>query len=131
VRPAYAESVRESLSGGVVATGRSTDLLYTYAACRRMRKAYRLSHVFTWCAILGALILSLLTVFTGSSTVLTPAVVTVWQILLTALSVAVSLTNVNRKSLFLSADGKKSDQEKSSVPIQHTTTKTDKETSST
>ena len=131
VRPAYAESVRESLSGGVVATGRSTDLLYTYAACRRMRKAYRLSHVFTWCAILGALILSLLTVFTGSSTVLTPAVVTVWQILLTALSVAVSLTNVNRKSLFLSADGKKPDQEKSSAPIQHTTTKTDKDTSTT
>jgi hypothetical protein len=126
LRPAYVESVRDSRSSGVIATGRSLDLLYPYAACHRMRKVYRVSHALSWCAILAGMALSLVAVFTGSSAVLSPVFVTVWQMLLTAVFAVISLTTVTRKSLFLTPDGKKPPE-----PPQHITTKTDKDTSST
>ena len=131
VRPAYVESVKEARSGGVVATGSGTDLLYPYAACRRVRGVYRTAHAVGWLVILAAMGLSLLSVFFTPDMVLSAVTVTAWQMLLTLITAASSLIAVNRKSLFLSADGKKPDKEKSSAPIQHTTTKTDKETSST
>lgn len=130
LRPDYVEPILESRSGGVIATGRSMDLLYPYAACRRMRRVYRLSHIFAWVAILAAMALSLLTVLSGNGTILSPAAVTAWQILLTAVSVTLSLTTVTRKSLFLSAKAEKPAKGEPAEPTNNTTTKTDKDQAS-
>ena len=106
LRPAYAESVRRSCSAATVATGRSLDLLYPYAACRRMRRVYRLSHLVSWLTLLAAAGLALLSVYLDSDMILSSAAVTAWQILLTVLSVVICLTTVKKKALFLSPDPK-------------------------
>ena len=106
LRPAYAESVRRSCSAATVATGRSLDLLYPYAACRRMRRVYRLSHLVSWLTLLAAAGLALLSVYLDSDMILSSAAVTAWQILLTVLSVVICLTTVKKKTIFLSPDPK-------------------------
>ena len=103
LRPTYAEQIRKSCSSCVVATGRSMDLLHPYAACHRMKWVYRLSHLLSWLTIPVALGLSLATVFTHNPLLLSSAVVTVWQILLTGASVALTLLHITRQSLFLSS----------------------------
>ena len=101
LRPAFVEPVRKSCSSCVVATGRSLDLLHPYAACHRMKKVYRLSHLISWLAIPTAMVLSVAATLSGCSALLSSAAVTVWQILLAGASVALSLLTVTRKSLFL------------------------------
>ena len=122
LRPTYMESPRKSCSASVMATGRSLDLLYPYAACHRMRKAYRLSHLLAWLTLPVSVGLSFATVFMGHHMALSGAAVIALQILLTAVSVAISLTQVTGKRLFLTDHPPKPPK---------TTTKTDKETSST
>jgi hypothetical protein len=101
LRPDYVEPVRDARSGGVIATGRSLDLLYPYAACHRMRRVYRLFHLVSWLTIAAATALSLLTVLVGRADILSSAAVTVWQILLTVFTAIMSLTALSRESLFI------------------------------
>ena len=107
LRPTYVESVRKTCSSGVIATGRSLDLLYPYTACRRMKRVYRLSHLVGWLTILAATALSLGAVLTGHSALLSSSAVTAWQILLAVASAVISLSGITRKSLFLPYDLKK------------------------
>ena len=107
LRPGYAEATRKSCSAGVVATGRSADLLYPYAACCRMRRVYRLAHLISWLTLLLAMGVSLLTVYTGATMALSSAAVIAWQILLTAVTAVISLCGITRKSLFIPYDTKK------------------------
>ena len=101
IRPGYVESVRRSCSAGVVATGRSLDLLYPYAACHRMKRVYGVAHLLSWLTLPVAMLLSLVTVFVGDFVTLSSAVVATWQILLTGVSVVISLLTVTRRSLFI------------------------------
>jgi hypothetical protein len=101
LRPDYVEPVRDARSGGVIATGRSLDLLYPYAACHRMRRVHRMFHLVSWLTIAAATALSLLTVLVGRADILSSAAVTVWQILLTAFTAIMSLTALSRESLFI------------------------------
>ena len=101
LRPDYVEPVLDARSGGLIATGRSLDLLYPYAACHRMRRVYRLFHLVSWLAIAASTALSLLTVLAGRADILSAAAVTVWQILLTAFTAVMSLTALSRESLFM------------------------------
>ena len=103
LRPTYAEQIRKSCSACVVATGRSMDLLYPYAACHRMKWVYRLSLLLSWLTILAAMGLSLAAVLTHNPMLLSSAVVTAWQILFTGASVAITLLHITRQSLFLSS----------------------------
>lgn len=131
LRPEYVEAVRESRSGGVIATGRSLDLLYPYAACRRARTVYRVAHIISWLTVPAAVGLSLLSVFLGNTLLLSSAAVTAWQLLLATALTALSLLTVTRKSLFLKPDKKKATRDTDkTAPAPHTT-KTDKDTSST
>ena len=131
LRPEYVESVRESRSGGVIATGRSLDLLYPYAACRRARTVYRVAHIISWLTVPAAMGLSLLSVFFGNTVLLSSAAVTAWQLLLAAALTVLSLCTVTRKSLFLKPDRKKAPKDTDkTAPAPHTT-KTDKDTSTT
>ena len=111
LRPGYAETIRKTCSAGVVATGRSTDLLYPYAACCRMRRVYRLGHLISWLTLLLATGLSLLTVYTGAAMALSAAAVIAWQILLTAVTAGISLFCITRRSLFIPCDPKKTSGE--------------------
>ena len=101
LRPTYVETVRKTCSSGIIATGRSLDLLFPYAACRRMRRVYRLSHLVSWLTLLAATGLSLLSVYLDRDMILSSAAVTAWQILLTVLSVAICLMTVKKKTLFI------------------------------
>ena len=103
LRPTYAEQIRKSCSSCVVATGRSMDLLYPYAACHRMKWVYRLSLLLSWLTIPAAMGLSIAAVLTHNPMLLSSAVVTAWQILLTGASVAITLLHITRQSLFLSS----------------------------
>ena len=107
LRPTYVESVRKTCSSGVIATGRSLDLLYPYTACRRMKRVYRLAHLTGWLTILAATGLSLAAVLTGHSDLLSSSAVTAWQILLAIASTVISLSVITRKSLFLPYDPQK------------------------
>ena len=126
LRPAYIESPRKSCSAGVVATGRGLDLLYPYAACRRMRRAYRLSHLVGWLTLPVSVGLSLLTVFMGHHMALSGAAVIAIQILLAATSAVISLTQVTKKNLFLTSDTPRPSRPTAQTPPKNTT-KTDKE----
>ena len=106
LRPAYAEAPRKACSAAAVATGRSLDLLYPYAACRRMRRVYRLSHLISWLTLLAATGLSLSSVYLDGDMILSSAAVTAWQILLTVLSVTLCLLTVKKKTLFIPSDTK-------------------------
>ncbi len=107
LRPSYVESLRASRSGGVIATGRSLDLLYPYAACRRMKGVYSTFHAVSWICLLIGAGLTTLAVCLGYGGTLSAASVTAWQMLLSVSAVAVTLIRVNGKTLFLKADGKK------------------------
>jgi hypothetical protein len=126
LRPAYIESPRKSCSAGVVATGRGLDLLYPYAACRRMRRAYRLSLLVGWLTLPVSVGLSLLTVFMGHHMALSGAAVIAIQILLAATSAVISLTQVTKKNLFLTSDTPRPSKPAAQTPPKNTT-KTDKE----
>ena len=102
LRPTYAEQIRKSCSSCIVATGRGMDLLHPYAACHRMKWVYRLSHLLSWLTIPVAMGLSVAAVLTRNPLLMSSAVVTIWQILLTGVSVAVTLLHITRQSLFLS-----------------------------
>lgn len=136
LRPAFVEPVRKSCSSCVVATGRSLDLLHPYAACHRMKKVYRLSHLISWLAIPTAMVLSVVATLSGCSALLSSAAVTVWQILLAGASVALSLLTVTRKSLFLTRKspanrtaGKHTPAPKSAVSKAESKTDKDRKTS--
>ena len=110
----------------MVATGRGLDLLYPYAACRRMRRAYRLSHLVGWLTLPVSVGLSLLTVFMGHHMALSGAAVIAIQILLAATSAVISLTQVTKKNLFLTSDTPRPSKPTVQTPPKNTT-KTDKE----
>ena len=133
LRPDYVEPVLDARSGGLIATGRSLDLLYPYAACHRMRRVYRLFHLVSWLAIAASTALSLLTVLAGRADILSSAAVTVWQILLTAFTSVMSLTALSRESLFMpraprnAVHGKLKDTPGQASETNDTNTDTDKE----
>lgn len=104
LRPSYAEPFCRFRSGNTVATGRSLDLLYPYAACRRMRRVYRLAHWLAWLSLPFSVGIAVLAVLTGQDILLSSAVVSAWQLLWTGLLTLVSLSSVTRKALFLPSD---------------------------
>ncbi|MBQ4112938.1 MAG: hypothetical protein IJD38_09095 [Clostridia bacterium] len=104
IRPTSHESPRRSRSSGLLATGRSLDLLYPYAACFRMKKVYRLAHLLCWLAIPVSLVVTCVAVLTNGAHLLSSAYVTVWQLLAVALATGLSVGTVTSRSLFLSVD---------------------------
>ena len=104
LRPEAFEPVCEARSAGVISTGWGLDLLYTLTACHSMKLAYRRAHLLTWLtAGLGAVLSALLVWLTGS-TYLTSAVVTLWQLLLSAAMLLPVMLTVNAKGLRLPTD---------------------------
>ena len=103
VRPSSHESVRKSRSAGLVATSRATDLLHPFAACHRMRGAYRLSHLLGWLGMLAGFGMTALLIALGWEALLSSAYVVLGQLLSSLLLSVVCLWAVRPKALFLSA----------------------------
>jgi hypothetical protein len=106
VRPASHEAIRRTRSSGLVATARAADLLHPFAACRRMRRVMRLSHLLCWLGIALSLGITVLAVLTEQSYLLTSAYAVLWQLLAALLSAGLCLSMLTPRSLFLKATGK-------------------------
>jgi hypothetical protein len=103
VRPASHEAVRKTRSSGLVATARATDLIHPFAACRRMRRITRLSHLLCWLGIAVSLGITVLAVSLGQSHLLSSAYAVLWQVLSALLAAGLCLATLTPKSLFLTA----------------------------
>jgi hypothetical protein len=101
VRPASHEAVRKTRSSGLVATARATDLIHPFAACRRMRRITRLSHLLCWLGIAVSLGITVLAVSLGQSHLLSSAYAVLWQVLSALLAAGLCLATLTPKSLFL------------------------------
>jgi hypothetical protein len=100
--PDVVELKRGTRAGGLMATGRSADLLYPFTACRRIRLSYRLAHLMAWLNIPLSLGLTVLLCHLGLGGILTAATVVLWQMLLTGGVILMDLLTVNRDKLGLS-----------------------------
>ena len=103
VRPAAHEAIRRTRSSGLVATNRATDLLYPFAATRRMRRIYRLSHLLCWLGVAVSFAMAALSVSLGQGGLLSSASVLLCQLLSTLISVGLCLIAVRPSALFLTA----------------------------
>ena len=108
LRPTAHETPKSSRSSGLLATGRSLDLLYPFAACHRMKKVYRLAHLLCWLAIPVGLCVTLAAVLLDRTWLLSSAYVVLWQLLSAALATGLCLSVIRPKSLFLPGNGKPS-----------------------
>ena len=99
IRPAVYEPIYNTRSGGLIATGRSLDILRPLVACHNMKRAYRRGLVLTWALLALGSVLTVLTVCAGGEALLISAAVFAWQIF-SALAVAVAtVLSVSRKAL--------------------------------
>ncbi len=101
LRPAYIETVRKSRSSGVLATGRPLDLLYPYAACHRMRQAYRAGQAVAWLGMLIGLLLSVASILLDGGYIWMSAAVTIVQTVMALAMAVVSLVAVNRRTMLM------------------------------
>ena len=99
--PDVVELKRNTRAGGLVATGRCTDLLYPFKACRRIRLSYRLARLIAWLNIPVTLGLTVLLSYLNLGGLMTAATVVLWQMLLLGGVILVDLLCVNRDKLGL------------------------------
>ncbi len=111
IRPTGYESVRRIRSGGLIATGRSMDLVQPLTACHDMDRVYRRGHLISWLSIPVTLILSALTICLGSDLHVMAGVVTAWQFLNAALIYLVSRTAFRHKNTARDAEKDKKAKE--------------------
>ena len=102
VTPTAVEQKRNTRAGGLLATGRSLDLLYPFTACRRICSTYRLAQLIAWLNIPVTLGITVLLCALGLGGILTAAAVTLWQMLLVGGVILLDLLTVNRDRLGLS-----------------------------
>jgi len=81
LRPSVYEPIHKSRSSGLIATGRSLDILYPLNGCRAMLRAYRRSHLFSWLALLATIGIAIATVCFGESRLQISAGVALGQLL--------------------------------------------------
>lgn len=115
VRPKNHESMRRVRSGGLIATGRSMDLLQPLSACRDMKRAYGRAHLMGWLSLLAGTGLSALAIVLGGEAFLISGLISVWQILLSAGMFALSRTAKGNKTPARDTDKEKKPAEVSSV----------------
>jgi hypothetical protein len=99
IRPASFESIHSARSGGLIATGRSLNLLHPLQACRAMLRAYRREHLFGWTALILCTGCSVLSVCLGREGLLTSAAIVLWQLIQLGLSLWISLSAAGSKAL--------------------------------
>ncbi|MBO5671523.1 MAG: hypothetical protein J6S41_08245, partial [Clostridia bacterium] len=104
IRPSAYEPVYKTRSSGLIATGRSLDILRPLIACHKMKCAYRRGHAVAWALLTTGAALSILAVCVGGGTLLTSAAVVAWQILSTIVVAATTMSAVGKKAFSQSND---------------------------
>ena len=102
--PTDCEGLRGARSSGVIATGRSLDLIYPFAACRAMQKAYRHGLLLSWLTIPCGTALTALAVCLGQIGLLTALPIVLWQAAVTTLTVLWTVLTVSGKRIGLTGD---------------------------
>lgn len=99
LRPETFESVQKSRSSGLIATGRSLDLLHPLRACRAMLRAYRRDYLLRWLSLPVSIGLSALAICLGKEGLLVSATVALWQLIQLGMTLWVSLASAGSKTL--------------------------------
>ncbi len=107
VRPASFETRRRARTAAAVATGQGTDLAYTRAACRGMRRTYRLAHLLAWASIPLSLAAILLATALEREDLLTSPTAAAVHLILSGVAVALSWALVNDRTLYPVAPAEK------------------------
>ena len=81
VRPPYLETARKARSGGVIVTGKSTDLCAPLTACHGARRLWRRAHGLSWLGLAVGFAASVVAIALGQLSLLTTATVAAWQLL--------------------------------------------------
>lgn len=95
--PENFDGIRKARSSGVVATGRSLDLLHPLQACRVMLAAYRRAFLYSWIClpVVAAAVIS--AVLLGLTGLMTSALAAAWQLM--GLLITLWITLASTKSL--------------------------------
>ncbi len=104
LRPAAFEPVRKARSGGLLATGRSSDLWHTLRACRAMLTVYRREHLCSWLSLLAAMGLVIPAVCLNREGWLISATAALWQLCHLGVTLWISLASAGGKKLSQDAD---------------------------
>ena len=101
LRPMAYESVQKVRSSGVIATGRSLDLLYPLAACKSMRLTYRMAHILAWVFLLfGGGMSAALIGLSGAGGIFSLPVA-LWQLISCGAMLLITQMCINRNALYL------------------------------
>jgi hypothetical protein len=110
LHPITHENVKCSRSSGLLATGRSMDLLYPLAACHCMKKTYRLAHLLCWLAMPVSLCVTLVAVLISREWILSSAYVALWQMLSATLAAGFCMGMICPKNLFFNVDSSSTEE---------------------
>ena len=118
IRPTAYEPVCSTRSSGLIATGRSLDILRPLTACHSMKRAYRTAHLISWILLVAGMSLSVLAVALGHGDIMTPAAAAVWQILSAVVITVATLGSVGKRALSQIAEKPTRPAGASSVAVQ-------------
>ena len=104
IRPSAYEPIYKTRSSGLIATGRSLDILRPLIACHKMKCAYRRGHAAAWALLTTGAALSIFAVCVGGGALLTSAAVVAWQIISAIVVAATTLSAVGKKAFSQSND---------------------------
>ena len=99
LRPSAFEPIRQARSGGLLATGRSSDLWHTLKACRAMLATYRREHLCSWLSLLVAMGLVIPAVCLNREGLLISSTVALWQLCHLGITLWISRASAGRKAL--------------------------------
>jgi hypothetical protein len=99
LHPKSFELMRKGRSSGLIATGRSLDILYPLNACRAMRTAYQRGNLCAWLCLPVAIAAVITAVCLSGISLLTSWTVALWQILCAVTTLGVTLATVGRRVL--------------------------------
>ncbi len=99
LRPEGFEAFRKSRESGLIATGRSLDILHPLRACHAMLRAYRRSHLFQWLCLIPGITLSVLAVCMGWTWLSLSGAIVLWHLLQGGLTLWIALAATDNKTL--------------------------------
>ena len=99
LRPDSLEFLRKGRSSGLIATGRSQDIIYPLNACHAMRKAYRRGNLFAWLCLPAAVAAVVTVVCLGALPLLNAGTVALWQLIGIGATLWISLSSAGRRVL--------------------------------
>ncbi len=99
LRPESFEASRTFRESGLIATGRSLDILHPLNACRAMLRAYRRANLFQWLCLIPGVGLSVLAACLGWTWPFLSGAVVLWQLLQGGVTLWIASAATSREAL--------------------------------